>query len=211
MTGTELILALKLQLNQLDTGSNKTLYTEVALDFLNKAYKELVRAKYSADVPNDDYFGKNQKVDDELNHLVMTHTFGGQGKVFSKSIDAIDRYFFYLDTENMEVAGNSIIELAIKPVGKNSVTKHDPFSKAENLYPTVTFANNSIVYEIGDASLLSGNIIYLALPNTITTTSNCIAPFTDEIIDTATVMILESWKDERVSSKIPIDQAIKNN
>lgn len=211
MTGTELLLALKLQLNQLDTGSNKTLYTEVGLDFLDKAYKVIVRSKYSADAPEDDYFGKNQKVDDELNHLIKPLPFSGNGPLFKLPISDITGYFFYLDTDNLRTGGLNVHELRIKPVGKISTASQDPFNRPEKLYPTVSMYDNSIVYEIDDTSDIEGTLMYLGLPELITLNDECIAPFTDEIVDTAAVMILESWKDERVQSKLPVDQALKNN
>lgn len=215
MTGTDLLLQLRVQINKLDTDSNKVLYPEVGLLFLNDAYLSLVKAKYSMENTSGTGMGKGQKSEDELMHLIATSDISGQtnadGEISVSSV-SMDRYLYYLDTDKLVCGGSKVLEVREKPAGRSSTSRQDPFNRPTKLYPTLQQINNTLVYSFAEVSKdVTGTIIYLQLPEEITLTGETKCPFCDEIINTAATEILENWEDQRFANKAQLDQAIKNN
>ena len=51
-------------------------------------------------------------------------------------------------------------------------------------------------------------ITYLKFPETITLVSDCTAPFLDELVDTAALLILESWGDARAQTLLSVNKVV---
>lgn len=215
MTGREALVKLKIQINKLDTDSNKVLYPEVGLVFLNNTYRSLVEAKYSMDPNNKTGMSKGQKVEDELMHLITRYNLTGptdsEGKIEVES-SAIEDYLYYLDTDELICSGVKTLEVRSKPAGRNAVAASDPFNKPSITYPTLQQYEGKLVYSffVPNAEV-TGKLVYLKKPPIITLDDEFEMPFPIELINTAATEILENWEDQRFASKTQIDQATKNH
>lgn len=215
MNGNDLLLDLKIQINKLDTGSNKTLYPEVGLAYLNDAYLSLVKAKYAMDNQSGTGMSKGQKSEDELMHLIAEYNISlttDSSNEIRIASDLVEDYLYYLDTDKLTCDGVAVLEVREKPAGRSSVARQDPFNKPTKLYPILQQLDNSLVYTFGnEGAEIEGVLLYLKSPKEITLAEETECPFCDEIVNTAAIEILENWEDQRYASKAQLDQAINNH
>lgn len=216
MTGRQAIIQLKAKLNSLDTASNRTLRPELALLFLNDAYTKLVSAKYSKGNREDSTaFQLDQETTDDLNHLTSTVELipNQVGEEYIVQISDLPDYSNHLRSV-LEIKYNGklykVNRLNYKTLDTLGTVFEDPFNSTEPLYPVTYFENNSIVVITDNFSVTKHRITYLKSPKTITLDEEIEAPFVTDIIDQASIMILESWGDPRTQSKLTIDKVIDN-
>jgi hypothetical protein len=213
MTGKQAILQLKAKLNQLDTAANRTVRPEMALLFLNNAYDKLAEAKYAKTQEGDSHFESNQLAKDELNHLtVPTELVPTKvGDEYEIAISDIENYWIHLRS-SVRVVSNAknywITDLNFKTLDTVNTIEDDPFNRSEAKFPVVYFEGNKIKIIAKDFIVDKYKITYYRKPKTITLDEVIEAPFADDIVDAAVVMMLENWGDPRTQSKMTVDKVI---
>ena len=219
MTGNQLITRLKVKLNQLDTSSNRVVRPEVALLFLNEAYLKLVRAKYklSTGIPDETHFQGTQLVTDELNHLTtsaqLPMVLGTDPETtYELAVSDIPNYWIHLRSRlQVSYKGTSawVSDINYKTIDTLNPSTLDPFNRPEPLNPTLYFDNGKLKSPCSGYTVLNIHVSYLKYPTPIIALEECIAPFQDEIVNMAAIMILEDWGDVRSQSLAAVEQLVK--
>jgi len=210
MVGSEMIIKLKAKLNSLDTYSNRTVRPEMALLFLNDAYIKLSRAKYKASsgVIDDSAFQATQLSTDDLNHLTKSDYItpvvtSDPDPVYSIDLSTLTRYRYHLRSK-IQIGYKDktlwVTDINYHTLNTSNPATLDPFNRPEPLNPTVYFEGNKLLIPVKGFTVPNYYITYLQFPETITQTSDCVAPFVDEIVDVAAFLILESWGDARAQT-----------
>jgi hypothetical protein len=219
MLGSQLVVRVKAKLNQLDTTSNRTVRPEMALLFLNDAYLKLTRAKYhhSTGGADDTAFQMTQLTTDELNHLTIPITLpavlvAGSTDEFEVSISSMPNYWVHLRTKvEILYKGTSrwVSDINYKTLNTTNPATLDPFNKPTPLQPTVYFEAGKIKLPVNGFTVKNIAVTYLRFPETITLTSECTAPFLDEIVDIAAALIGAEWGDPVTPALVALNEAIK--
>lgn len=203
MNGKEIVLEYKAKLNNLDTQYNRLIKPEIALLFINDAFKKVVRGKYfrESDVVSNQSFQTNQKTTDELNSLVKTFS------TVPKLIDGeyvIDNlpgdYFVYLKSK-VEVAKLKFKYAypRIVSLDRLEVALRNPFFRPNPNYPLAYFSNGHFilpksVQNADQLEIVNCWLSYLSMPEPITLQSVDVNySFMDEVIDTAVTETHVQW------------------
>lgn len=217
MTGKQAIIQLKVKINQLDTASNRTVRSEQALLFLNDAYLKLAKAKYRNTNQQEDTTGfqLNQVTTDELNHLTKVQELvpNQEGDEYNISISDIDNYWIHLRSELKIKVGTK--EKWIKNPNYTSLdvlgpSASDPFNETIPSSPIIFFENDKIKVLVKDFEVKTHKIVYYSKPVVIANDEEIKAPFADEIVDMAAVMLLENWGDQRATSLLSLNRIVEN-
>lgn len=215
MTGREAVLRLKVKLNQLDTASNRTVRPEKVLLFLNDAYEKLAQAKYKRNHQQDETgFQFNQLATDDLNHLTRNFSITPtvENDTYVINISDIPNYWIHLKS-SLKVKYGNVEKWVWDPnyctLDTVNTTKNDPFNHTIPSKPVVYFEENKIKILVNGFSILEYKITYYHKPSEITLESVLNIPFIDEVIDTATTLMLENWGDQRFQTKTVLDTAIE--
>lgn len=217
MTGKQAIIQLKVKINQLDTASNRTVRPEQALLFLNNAYLKLAKAKYKNNNQQGDTTGfqLNQVTTDELNHLTKVQELvpNQEGDEYNISTSDIDNYWIHLRSELEIKVGAK--EKWIKSPNYTSLdvlgtAVVDPFNETIPSSPITFFEDNKIKVLVKDFEVKTHKVVYYSKPVVIANDEEIKAPFADEIVDMAAVMMLENWGDQRATSLLSVNKVVEN-
>lgn len=216
MNGKQAILRLKVKINQLDTASNRTVRPEQALLFLNDAYSDLALAKYKNSNKEDNTgFQLNQVTTDELNHLTKIQELvpNHEGDEYNINISDITNYWIHLRSELKIKSGLKekwITNPNYKSLDVLGTSSEDPFNNSIPSSPITFFEDNKIKVLANDFEVKYHKVIYYSIPETITLDEEIKAPFADEIINTAAIMMLENWGDQRSTSLLTLNKVVEN-
>lgn len=219
MTGKDLVLGLKAKLNKLDTGFNRTLRPEMALLYLNDAHIKLVRAKYSAGGGNPDKtaFEYTQLTTDELNYVTKTNevdlTVSSDGLNYEVELSEFDDYWYHLRSLFKTKYGNKTQYSSPNKLSLDVIntTISDPFNSSTVLDPVLFFEENKIKSpKEEDFSVEALKMTYLSKPKKFELDVETECPFTDEVIDMATTLILEGWENQRAQSLLAVNKVVKS-
>ena len=218
MVGSELVIRVRAKLNSLDTSSNRTVRPEMALLFLNDAYVKLTRAKYraSSGVPDDSAFQATQLSTDELNHLTTSSYITpvittDPEPVYAINLNTLAGYRYHLRSKiKVDYKGTSkwVTDINYHTLNTSNPATLDPFNRPEPLNPTIYFEGNNLLVPVNGFTVTDYYITYLKFPETITLVSDCVAPFLEELVDTAALLILESWGDARAQTLLSSNKAV---
>lgn len=220
MTGKQLLLKVKAQLNQLDTASNRTVRPEMVLLFVNDVYTKLVRAKYADNGGQVDTtaFQFTQLTTDELNYLTVpkevTPAFDENNSEYFVEMSEFDNYWVHLRSK-IKVKSDSVEKWMSNPNYKTLDTigpaLADPFNTPEFNDPILYFEDNKIKFPVSGFEVSKYSMTYLRKPAPIAYSDDELGiPFEDEIIDGAAYKILASWGDNRVSSDMTVNKILKS-
>lgn len=215
MKNIPLITRLRVAVNNLDTSANRTLRPEVGLLMLNEAYKELVQAKLKSSTGTDDFYSKDQSIDDALNFLNKQKdlTFTGTDKLVARYATNSIVPLRFLDL-SLKSESETTIKINTFPVGNESNIEADPFNKGTIEYPNVYFRDGGINVYCG-AVPTKMTMSYIETPSEIiaATTEESIVGllFASQIVSTAALKILESWGHPRTNTKSMVDKSIEIN
>jgi len=217
MTGKQAIIRLKVKINQLDTSSNRTVRPELALLFINDAYKKLAKAKYVRATSREDFSGfqLNQVTTDELNHLTTSYEAAPnhEGDEYNIPTSDIEDYWIHLRSEIQVKVGNKTAWIKnpnYRTLDTLGPATGDPFNESDPSEPIIFFEDNKIKVLANNFEIPSHRIIYYRKPNEITLDDEIEVPFMNEIIDMAAFAMLENWGDPRSQSKISVDKVMEN-
>lgn len=211
MTGKDLVLETKAKLNQLDTAANRAVRPEMVLLFLNDAYKKLVRAKYADNGGREDTtaFQFTQLTTDELNHVTGTHSLVPVKSLTEDNIYEITptdapNYWIHLKSKIRVKAGDkeSWQTPSLKTLDVIGTIEGDPFNASIYVDPAIYFEDGKIKIPVTGFTVPNYLITYLKKVTPITLEGTVLAPFEDQIVDSAVTAILENWKDGRVTTQM---------
>jgi hypothetical protein len=184
----------------------------MALMFLSDAYKKTVRAKYNNSSPQDlTKFQGDQLVNDELSYLTLPVTLAtveadGEAQADLSvvlNLLAITK----ISVKTYDGVGFKWNSPTYKTLDTVSTAMSDPFNKPTVDDPLVYFEENKIKIPLAEFTAPEVKVSYIILPADITLVEEYTASFMDEVVDLAAGYILESWKDQRVSTKTQLDMA----
>ena len=219
MNGNEAALTLRAKVNKLDTASNRTLRPETAFLYLNEAYRKLVEAKYDSWNKDNDptSFQKNQKVTDELNPYVKSQTVSMAAVVDGErklTLSGVTDYEYHLRSRIKITADGKtkvIKDPNFQSLDTVGVAEGDPFNESEALNPIVYFSDNTIVILENGFVVSEYNLTYISSPTPIVAgTGEIVCPFIDDVIDNASIALLEAWESQRASVKPQLDTYLSN-
>lgn len=216
MNGKQAAIRLKLKLNQLDSASNRTVRVEQALIFLDDAYLKLAKAKYikSNNAEDKSGFQFNQVTTDELNHLTKSAPFPlvKEGKEYTLDMSEVPRYWIHLKSKLKVVVGNKsgLVNPNYRTLDTISTAEEDPFNETTPSKPLTYFEDNKIKVSSEGFEVPEMILSYYQFPEQITLTEEIKAPFVQEIIDTAALLILENWGDPRTQSHLTVNKVVEN-
>jgi len=216
MTGKDAVLQVMVNLNRLNTASNRVIQPEVVLLMLNKAALKLTKEKYFFNInrgiaSNDrEGFQKNQYSTDELNSLVVTASINAVNGVAPLPSD----YLFHVRhsviikrADNSETVSHTPKLQKIDNLGE---VYSDPFNKPNEVEPVSFFSDNYIQSDAGTGNTVTKILFnYLKKPEEITLTSVVKLAFIDDVIDAAVTLILDTWESPRMATQPQINEIFK--
>lgn len=211
MTGLEVALKFKIEINKLDRSSSIDLRVEKVLHYINKATLFLVKKKYRGVDPGPGRLEVMHPVLDDLKVLMKEKELSNTETTdeLKLSFEADHLYFMscrvktQLDNEASKYAKGRYV----KPE-RVYQELDNPFTSSKFDDPMVSLGDNSLLIYKEGFKVTDIKYKYLKLPNIIGQEDTMELPFTDEIIDTAVTLALENFESKRLETQNKVSTSI---
>lgn len=211
MTGLEVALKFKIEINKLDRSSSIDLRVEKVLHYINKATLFLVKKKYRGANPGPGRLEVMHPVLDDLKVLMKEKEL-----VNTETTDELKLSFTQDHLYFMSCRVKTQLDSEASKYAKGRYVKPErvyqeldnPFTSSKFDDPMISLSDNSLLIYKEGFKVTDIKYKYLKLPNIIAKEDQMELPFIDEIIDTAVTQSLENFESKRLETQSKVSTSI---